>query len=138
MAFWGFQTAFLRPLAGHGIWELLERAGNYGVPLAFLCLLGAGRSLTDWFSARPMPTLTVARSSVIGWILRATTALLLIGHGGFDFAIHKGWTAHAAARRISPGTPPAPSLPPPAGWVGGPPWLLRPLFPLRHPPPLFL
>src|SRR5258705_295743 len=82
MTFWGFQTACLRPLAGQGIWELLERAGNYGVPLAFLCLLGAGRSLTDWFSARPMPTLTVARSSVIGWILRATTALLLIGHGG--------------------------------------------------------
>ena len=69
MAFWGFQTACLRPLAGQGIWELLERAGNYGVPLAFLCLLGAGL-LTDWFSARPMPTLTVARASAIGWILR--------------------------------------------------------------------
>ncbi len=62
MAFWGFQTACLRPLAGQGIWELLERAGNYGVPLAFLCLLGAGRSLTDWFSARPTPTLTVTRA----------------------------------------------------------------------------
>ena len=45
MAFWGFQTACLRPLAGQGMWELFERAGNYGVPLAFLCLLGgAGRS----------------------------------------------------------------------------------------------
>ena len=32
MAFWGFQTACLRPLAGQGVWELLERAGNYGVP----------------------------------------------------------------------------------------------------------
>ena len=53
MAFWGFQTACLRPIAGQGMWELLERAGNYGVPLAFLCLLGAGRSLADWFSARP-------------------------------------------------------------------------------------
>ena len=41
MAFWGFQTACLRPLAGQGVWELLERAGNYGVPLAFLgCLAG--------------------------------------------------------------------------------------------------
>ena len=116
MAFWGFQTACLRPLAGQGIWELLERAGNYGVPLAFLCLLGAGRSLTDWFSAQPMPPLTVARSSMIGWILRATTALLLIGHGGFDFVMHKEWSGYAAAAGISPATLAAHPLTPLAGW----------------------
>jgi len=97
MAFWGFQTACLRPLAGQGVWELFERAGNYGVPLALLCLLGTGRSLADWFSARPAPALTVARASTIGWILRVTTGLLLIGHGGFDFAMHKDWTGYAAA-----------------------------------------
>src|ERR1700704_1544900 len=119
MAFWGFHTACLRPLAGQGVWELLERAGNYGVPLAFLCLLGTGRSLADWFSARPTPTLTVARASAIGWILRVTTALLLIGHGGFDFAMHKNWTGYAAAVGISPPTPPAHPLTPPAGWFGG-------------------
>jgi len=102
MTFWGFQTAWLRPIAGQGMWELLERAGNYGVPLAFLCLLGAGRSLRDWFSARPAPTLTVARASAIGWTLRVTTALLLIGHGGFDFAMHKNWTDYGAAVGISP------------------------------------
>ncbi len=116
MAFWGFQTACLRPLAGQGMWELLERAGNYGVPLAFLCLLGAGRSLADWFSARPAPGLTVARASAIGWILRVTTALLLIGHGGFDFAMHKNWTGYAAAIGISPATLAAHPLTPLAGW----------------------
>jgi hypothetical protein len=116
MAFWGFQTACLRPLAGQGIWELLERAGNYGVPLAFLYLLGAGRSPTDWFSTRPMPTLTAARASAIGWILRVTTALLLFGHGGFDFAMHKDWMAYAAAVGISPDTLAAYSLTPLAGW----------------------
>jgi uncharacterized membrane protein YphA (DoxX/SURF4 family) len=116
MAFWGFQTACLRPLAGQGIWELLERAGNYGVPLAFLCLLGAGRSLADWFSARPAPALTVARASAIGWILRVTTALLLIGHGGFDFAMHKNWTGYAAAVGVSPATVAAHPLTPLAGW----------------------
>ena len=115
MAFWGFQTACLRPLAGQGIWELFERAGNYGVPLAFLCLLGAGRSLTDWFSTRPMPTLTAARASAIAWILRVTTALLLIGHGGFDFAMHKNWMAYAAAVGISPDTLAAYALTPLAG-----------------------
>jgi hypothetical protein len=116
MAFWGFQTACLRPLAGQGVWELLERAGNYGVPLAFLCLLGAGRSLPDWFSFRPAPLLTLARAAAIGWILRVTTALLLIGHGGFDFAMGKDWTSYAAAVGISPTALAAHPLSPMAGW----------------------
>ena len=131
MAFWGFQTACLRPLAGQGIWELLERAGNYGVPLAFLCLLGAGRSLTDWFSTRPMPTLTVARASAIGSILRVTTALLLIGHGGFDFAMHKDWTAYAAAVGISRVTLAAHPLTPLAGWFECALGLLVLVWPMR-------
>jgi len=116
MTFWGFQTACLRPLAGQGVWELLERAGNYGVPLAFLVMLGGGRSLPDWFSTRPMPTLTNERASAIGWILRATTALLLIGHGGFDFALHKDWSSYAAVIGISPATLASHPFRPLAGW----------------------
>jgi hypothetical protein len=116
MTFWGLQTACLRPIAGQGVWELLERAGNYGVPLAFLCLLGAGRSLADWFSFRPAPPLTLARASAIGWILRVTTALLLIGHGGFDFAMGKNWTAYGEAVGIGPATLAALPLTPLAGW----------------------
>ena len=104
MTFWGFQTACLRPLAGQGVWELFERAGNYGVPLAFLLLLGAGRSLRDWFSMRPAPPLTAARAAAMAWTLRVTTALLLIGHGGFDVAMGKDWSAYAAAAGIEPAT----------------------------------
>ena len=33
---WGLWTASLRPLSGDSVWELVERAGNYGVPL-LLC-----------------------------------------------------------------------------------------------------
>jgi hypothetical protein len=117
MTFWGFQTACLRPLAGQGVWELLERAGNYGVPLAFLCLLGSGRSLEDWFSFRPAPPLTFARAATIGWILRVTTALLLIGHGGFDFAMGKNWASYAAAVGVSPAAVAAHPLSPIAGWL---------------------
>jgi hypothetical protein len=102
MAFWGFQTACLRPLAGQGVWELFERAGNYGVPFAFLCLLGPGRALADWFSTRPAPALTEARARTIGSILRVTTALLLIGHGGFDVAMRKDWSVYLEAIGISP------------------------------------
>lgn len=116
MAFWGFQTACLRPLAGQGVWELLERAGNYGVPLAFLTLLGWGRSLPDWFSTRPSSALTAKRAWAIRWILRVTTALLLIGHGGFDFAMHKDWSSYAAPIGISPATLAGHPLRPWAGW----------------------
>jgi len=116
MTFWGFQTACLRPLAGQGVWELLERAGNYGVPLAFLCLLGSGRSLADWFSFRSAPPLTLARAATIGWILRVTTALLLIGHGGFDFAMAKDWASYAAAVGVSPAAVAGHPLSPMAGW----------------------
>jgi len=116
MTFWGFQTACLRPVAGQGVWELLERAGNYGVPLAFLVLLGPGRSLPDWFSTRPMPTLTKERALAIGWILRATTALLLIGHAGFDFAMHKDWSGYAAVIGISSATVASHPLRPFTGW----------------------
>jgi hypothetical protein len=119
MTFWGLQTACLRPLAGQGAWELFERAGNYGVPLAFLVLLGAGRSLPDWFSTRPMPALTQERATAIGWILRTTTALLLIGHGGFDFAMHKDWSGYTAAIGISPATLASHPLRPLAGWLEG-------------------
>lgn len=116
MAFWGLQTACLRPLAGQGVWELFERAGNYGVPLAFLVLLGAGRSFADWLSARPAPPLTEARAAAMGWTLRVTTALLLIGHGGFDVFMQKDWSGYAAAIGISPATLAAHPLRPVGGW----------------------
>src|SRR5262245_9737828 len=40
LTIWGIWTAVLRPLSGDAMWECLERAGNYGVPLAFLVLAG--------------------------------------------------------------------------------------------------
>lgn len=119
MTFWGFQTACLRPLAGQGVWESLERAGNYGVPLAFLLLLGWGSSPRDWFSGRPMLPLTEGRATAIAWTLRMTTALLLIGHGGFDFAMQKDWSGYAAAVGIDPAMLASHPLRPFAGWFEG-------------------
>jgi hypothetical protein len=48
MAFWGLLTATLRPLAGEPVWEFVERAPNWAIPLAFLCVRGLGRSRTEW------------------------------------------------------------------------------------------
>ena len=42
MAAWGLFTAALRPLAGEGIWKLVERSYNYGIPLLLLLLYRSG------------------------------------------------------------------------------------------------
>ena len=73
MVFWTVWTALLRPLAGEGIWEFFERAGNYGMPLAFLVFRGQG-SLSP---AKPVLDRVIL-------ILKISTGLLLIGHGGFS------------------------------------------------------
>jgi hypothetical protein len=77
---WGLWTGSLRPLSDDSVWELVERAGNYGVPLAFLLLVGVPRRLRGWFTpAWPsvMRPLTADTARVIHWILRVTTCLLL-------------------------------------------------------------
>ncbi len=89
MAFWGFWTACLRPLTGEGVWELLERAGNYGVPLAFLLSLRAGPGIAGLLEeARPRP-LDAAVVSRLGHVLRWTTGILLIGHGALGVITQK-------------------------------------------------
>lgn len=78
MIVWALWTAMLRPLAGETPFETLERAGNYGVPLAMLLLVGWPRSWRGWFRAGdrvPASPATIAR------VLKWTTALLLFAHG---------------------------------------------------------
>jgi hypothetical protein len=84
MAVWGCFTAMLRPAAGEGGWEFIERAYNYGVPLALLLLHGFGQDRKSWFaSLKTVPPLSAERAQTLLWILRAIVALMLIGHGGF-------------------------------------------------------
>ena len=81
---WGLWTAALRPLSGDSVWEFFERAGNYGVPLAFLVLAGVPRRLREWFTPlwpSTMRPLTVDRARVLYKVLLVTTCLLLLGHG---------------------------------------------------------
>ena len=106
MTFWGLMTAALRPATGEGVWELLERGGNYAVPLAFLLLSGGGgHSLTAWFSrvkSSSLDHITVVR---MAWALRVGTAALLIGHGGFGAFMHKEeWIGYFAEIGIGAGT----------------------------------
>jgi hypothetical protein len=81
MAVWGLWTAMLRPLAGQGIPEALERAGNYGVPLALLLIGLDAFPRGGWFGRMEPQALDADAASRIAWILRLTTATLLLGHG---------------------------------------------------------
>ena len=54
MSVWALWTAALRPLSGGDVAEMLERAGNYGVPLAAVFLVSLPTTLRGWFAvARP-------------------------------------------------------------------------------------
>lgn len=84
LAAWGCFTALLRPAAGQGWWEFIERAYNYGGPFALLYLHGLGTDRQSWFARlRNVPQLSAERSQTLLWILRPVIALMLIGHGGF-------------------------------------------------------
>jgi hypothetical protein len=101
LTIWGTWTAILRPLSGDAVWECLERAGNYGVPLAFLVLAGVPCRLRGWFAAvwpSDMPPLYVNRARAMHGILRVTTCLLLLGHGALGALNSKpALTAHYAS-----------------------------------------
>ena len=88
---WCVWTALLRPLAGEPVWEFVERAGNYGVPLALLVALGPGAS---WFGRLPAAPSARSSRTRLAWTLRLTTFTLLAGHAGLGFFAHKTGLAH--------------------------------------------
>ena len=53
----------------------------------------------------------------VAWTLRITTALLLIGHGGFDVFMGKDWSGYAAAAGVPREALLAHPLTPFAGWA---------------------
>jgi hypothetical protein len=88
MAAWGLWTALLRPLAGESAWEAVERAGNYGTPLA-LFLLAKGGGAGSWVRFKLSEALEGARLGRYCWLLRLSTVLLLAGHGALNLLVRK-------------------------------------------------
>jgi hypothetical protein len=122
---WGIWTALLRPLTGLGVWEFIERSGNFGGPLAMLYLCGSSwgpgwrHRLATWTRIKAIPrgleTISIER---LAWALRLTTAGLLIGHGGFGLVMHKqAWVHYMGALGISADTVQSASLIPLVGWL---------------------
>lgn len=101
MVFWATMTAALRPAVGKGMWEFFERAGNFGAPLALLLIApraAAGRAWSEiwrdaWRGFGPR-ALAADEQWRLFTVLQWVTALLLIGHGGFGFVLHKEMLAH--------------------------------------------
>ena len=46
---WAFATAFMRPIVGLPIWDFVERASNWAVPLAILYLRGFPKTFKELF-----------------------------------------------------------------------------------------
>jgi hypothetical protein len=91
LVIWGLITAILRPVSGEPFAELIERAGNYGAPLALLILSGSGgKELEGWFiRIGPIRQVNNADKALILICLRASVFLLLAGHGWLNLGEKK-------------------------------------------------
>jgi len=99
LVIWGIITASLRPLSGEPFAEFIERAGNFGAPLALLLLSGGSvAKVSAWL--RPInPNIaadakTMARVTIC---LRVIGFLLLLGHGWLNIFEKKGLISQYAA-----------------------------------------
>jgi hypothetical protein len=106
MTAWALWTALLRPLAGESGFEALERAGNYGVPLALLVWSGRPRSWPQLLEDLPARCEDLATLSTVRRVLQATTCLLLLGHGALGVLGTPTLAAHYGALDLPVGTSP--------------------------------
>jgi len=100
---WGCLTALLRPLSGEPFAEFIERAGNFGAPLALLILSGGieknGRNLFNGLHVNTdMDSKTYNRVLVC---LKLTAFLLLAGHGWLNIIEKKGLLGQYASLGFS-------------------------------------
>jgi hypothetical protein len=87
MAAWGFLTAAMRPLAGESFLELVERAGNYGVPLASLLMFATRIGIRDLI--QPVTRRDHVDRALVGRVLLWSTAALLFAHGALQTITRK-------------------------------------------------
>ena len=92
LVIWGFVTALLRPLAGEPFAEFIERAGNYGAPMALLILSGGNRfSLKNLLkSVTENPVMDAKTMAGLVLCLRVVVFLLFLGHGWLNVTGKQG------------------------------------------------
>jgi len=90
---WGAITALCRPLSGEPFAEFIERAGNYGVPLALLLLSGAGLSnVKSWLTRFSPEDMIISEETWkrVTICLRIVVFMVLLGHGWLNMIEKKG------------------------------------------------
>jgi len=97
MTLWAVWTALLRPLAGESGWEAIERAGNYGVPLAMIALLTPWRGIGGFLGPISILPLSDDLLRRVKFVLVAMVALLLVGHGALGLEVKAGLVANYAS-----------------------------------------
>jgi hypothetical protein len=95
LVIWGLLTASLRPLSGEPFAELIERAGNFGAPLALLISSGKwGINIRNIFTPiNPSAVLDAKTFHSVSLCLRLVVFLLMIGHGWLNLIGKKGLLA---------------------------------------------
>jgi hypothetical protein len=92
LVLWGIVTALLRPLSGEPFAEFIERAGNFGAPMALLIFSGGVqfnlKSLFTPISPSAQPDEKTLKQVVL--CLRFVVFLLLAGHGWLNLIEKKG------------------------------------------------
>jgi hypothetical protein len=97
MTMWAIWTALLRPLSGESPWEAVERAGNYGVPLALLLLLQPWRGVGGFVKravTRELDALVLERLRIA---LSIAVVFVLAGHGMLGVMAKPGHIANYAS-----------------------------------------
>jgi hypothetical protein len=78
---WGFATAAMRPLSGEPFAELLERAGNFGAPLALLMLCPSAKFFRGWFiKLQTSEEVSQENLDKVVIVLRVIASSFFIGH----------------------------------------------------------
>jgi len=92
LVIWGSLTAMCRPLSGEPFAEFIERAGNFGAPLALLLLSGInGKSIKGWFTPiNPEIQMNEKNIAKATKFLQVIVFLLLAGHGWLNLVEKKG------------------------------------------------
>jgi hypothetical protein len=82
LVIWGTITALLRPLSGEPFAEFIERAGNYGAPLALL-LFTYQKGNNNWLKPVSLKNIQSGETNIkrVKLCLRIVVFLLLLGHG---------------------------------------------------------
>lgn len=101
MVAWAVWTAALRPLSGDTMFELLERAGNYGVPLAMLVMCRPSGGWRTWLAPAIPHAMTADIQRTLRAALAGTTALLILGHGALGIRGAPSLTGHYASLGVS-------------------------------------